>query len=65
MTSICPKAAAWWVTRITSCPASLRWHGGHLTPHARLISSHVYVLWDPLCPLVTQHFIKDNCFVGV
>jgi hypothetical protein len=24
MTSICPKAAAWWVTRITSCPASLR-----------------------------------------
>ena len=25
----------------------LRWHGGHLTPHARLSFGHPYVLWAP------------------
>lgn len=47
----------YWASEITKYPAQglsrplwLRWHGGDLTPHACLISSHVYVLWAPLCP---------------
>lgn len=52
----------YWASEITKYPAQvlsrplwLRWHGGDLTPHAGLISGHVYVLWSNFVPLLPDH----------